>query len=201
MNKLQIYDDDYYTDYGEQPDLLEINIGQNLLPLVEGDDKQDLLMQQIQRTRNNLDAEYGFLLQKVRIRDSTFIEPDEYVILINGSECARSSVKLGYYLCLDTGSVTKPLDDPNWVKTKDPAFGIDCYIIPEKDVEKAKDAGYVCVPPERIIGTHFHEIVRTNITRLLNQTMVIELVEKVRKINPDVITDVFITKECRKRIE
>lgn len=58
MNKrLQLYDDDYCTDYGEQPDLLEINIGQNLLPLVEGDDKQDSLMQQIQRTRNNLDAE------------------------------------------------------------------------------------------------------------------------------------------------
>ena len=195
MNKrLQLYEDDYYTDYGEQPDLLEINIGQNLLPLVERDDKQDLLMQQIQKTRNNLDADYGFLLPKVRIRDSTFIEPNEYVILINGSEFARCSVKLGYYHCLDTGSVTKPLDDPNWEKTQEPAFGMDCFIIPEKDVEKAKDAGYVCVPPERIIGTHLYEIVRTNITRLLNQAMVNELVEKVRKINPDVITDVFITK-------
>lgn len=195
MNKrLQLYDDDYCTDYGEQPDLLEINIGQNLLPLVEGDDKQDLLMQQIQRTRNNLDAEYGFLLPKVRIRDSTFIEPDEYVILISGSEVAKSSVKLGYYLCLDTGLVRTVLDDPNWENTQAPAFGMDGFIIPEKDVEKAKAAGYVCVPPERIIGTHLHEIIKSNITRLLNQAMVNELVEKVRKVNPDVITDVFIIK-------
>ena len=191
--KPRIYDESVYHDFGLQPDIFEIKLGNALIPLVDSMEEAPLL-KEISYLRNQFDAEYGFLLPKIRIRDSMFIKPDEYVFLINGSEVAGSSVKPGHYFCLDTGSVSKPLDYPNLKKTKDPAFGMDCYILPEKDVEKAKVTGYVCVSPERMIGTHFHEIIRKNITRLLNQTMVNELVEKVRKINPDVITDVFITK-------
>lgn len=49
----------------------------------------------------------------------------------------------------------------------------------------------MCPPPERIIGTHLTEIIRKNRTRILNQNLVNTLVEKVRKQNPDVISDVF----------
>lgn len=92
---------------------------------------------------------------------------------------------------LDTGSVKTPLEFGLWEKTKDPAFEIDCFLIPEEEESKYSGAGYVCVPPERIIGTHLTEIIRKNRTRILNQNLVNTLVEKVRKQNPDVISDVF----------
>ncbi len=196
MNKKKlIYKAGFYKDFGEQPDLLEIKIGCILIPLViEEKDKKGPLLGEIERLRNQLDDELGIVLPKFRIRDSIYLEPDEYSILLNGNEVAKSSVKLGYYLCLDTGDVSNPLDTTNWEKIKDPAYEIDGFIIPECDVKKAKEAGYVCAPPEKMIRVHLYEVIRKNITRILNQSMVYELVEKVRKINPDVITDVFFTK-------
>ena len=195
MNKKsQKYKDGIYKDFGEQPDLLEIKIGYKLIPLVEEKDKKDgPLLEEIQWLRNQLDDELGLVLPKIRFRDSINLKPNEYALFINGNEVAKSSVRLGHYLCLDTGSVSNPLDNMKWEKTKDPAFEMDGFIIPENEVEKAKEAGYVCASPEKMIRVHFYEVIRKNITRILNQSMVNELVEKVRKINPDVITDVFFT--------
>ena len=194
MSKRYLYSDDFYKDFGEQPELLEINIGQHLLPLVEGDNKKGPLLKAIQEVRNKCDAEFGLLLPKIRIRDSMWIEPDEYAIILSGNEVAKGTVKIGCYHCIDTGSVRTPIENNLWEKTKEPAFGMDAYIIPESEKEKFRDAGYLFVPPENVIREHFYQIIRANITKILNQSMVNELVEKVRNINPDVITDVFISK-------
>ena len=192
--KTQKYKKENYKDFGAQPDLLEIKLGCNLISLAEEEeDKRSPLLEEIIWLRNQLDDELGLVLPMVRVRDSIFLKPDEYSLFLNGTEVAKSSVKIGYYLCMDTGSVSNPLDNMKWEKTKDPAFEMDGFIIPENEVKKAKEAGYVCASPEKMIRVHFYEVIRKNITRILNQSLVNELVEKVRKINPDVITDVFFT--------
>ena len=191
----QMFYEGTYTDFGAQPDLLEINIGSNLLPLVaDEEEKQGPLVEELLWLRNKLDDEFGLLLPKVRVKDSSYLEPDEYAIFLSGNEFAKSSVRLGHYLCLDTGSVRNPLDTTKWEKTKDPAYDMEGFIIPESEVENAKEAGYVCAAPEKTIRVHLYETIKKNITKILNQSMVNELVEKVRKINPDVITDVFFTR-------
>lgn len=189
----QMFYEGTYTDFGVQPNLLEINIGSNLLSLVEEENKGPLV-EEVLWLRNKLDDELGLVLPKVRVRDSSYLKPDEYALFFSGTEVAKSSVKIGYYLCLDTGTVTKSLDNTEFEKTKDPAYGMDGFIVPENELEKAKEAGYLCVTPEKIIRTHFYEIIRKNITKILNQSNVNEIVEKVRRTNPDVITDVFFTK-------
>ena len=192
--KTQKYKEENYKDFGAQPDLLEIKLGCNLISLAEEeDDKRSPLLEEIIWLRNQLDDELGLVLPMVRVRDSIFLKPDEYSLFLNGTEVAKSSVKIGYYLCMDTGSVSNPLDTMKLEKTKDAAYGMDGFLISEKEVEKARKAGYVCASPEKIIRVHLYEIIEKNITKILNQSMVNELVEKVRKINPDVITDVFFT--------
>lgn len=192
--KTQKYKEENYKDFGAQPDLLEIKLGCNLISLAEEEeDKRSPLLEEIQGLRNQLDDELGLVLPKVRVRDSIFLKPDEYSLFLNGTEVAKSSVKIGYYLCMDTGSVSNPLDTTKLEKTKEAAYGMDGFLISEKEVEKARKAGYVCVSPEKIIRVHLYETIKKNITKILNQSMVNELVEKVRKINPDVITDVFFT--------
>ena len=192
--KTQKYKEENYKDFGAQPDLLEIKLGCNLISLAEEEeDKRSPLLEEILWLRNQLDDELGLVLPMVRVRDSIFLKPDEYSLFLNGTEVAKSSVKIGYYLCLDTGSVSNPLDTTKFEKTKDAAYGMDGFLISEKEVERARKAGYVCASPEKMIRVHFYEVIRKNITRILNQSLVNELVEKVRKINPDVITDVFFT--------
>ena len=179
-----------YTNFGEQPYLFEIQIGYRLIPLVD-EGRESNIQREITYCRNQIDAEYGLPIPAVRIRDNLCLEPDEYSILFNGIEVGKSSVRLGYQLCIDTGNVTKHLDCSFRDKTKDPVFGMDAFYVSDEEVEKYKSAGYVCVLPEKVIGTHLYEIIRKKRSRILNQNLVNTLVEKVRIQNPDVISDVF----------
>lgn len=188
--KPRIYDEEIYTNFGEQPYPFEIQIGYSLIPL-EDKNRESNLQREITYCRNQIDAEYGLPVPTVHIRDNMCLDPYEYSILFNGVEVGKSSVRLGYQLCMDTGSVTTQLDSSFCDKTKDPAFWLDAFYVSDEDVGKYKAAGYVCVPPEKVIGTHLCEIIRKYRTRVLNQNLVNTLVEKVRKQNPDVISDVF----------
>ena len=188
--KPRIYDEEIYTNFGEQPYLFEIQIGYGLILLVDKGYESNFL-KEITYCRNQIDAEYGLPVPAVRIRDNLCLEPDEYSILFNGVEVGKSSVRLGYQLCIDTGNVTNHLDCSFRDKTKDPVFGMDAFYVSDEEVEKYKSAGYVCVLPEKVIGTHLYEIIRKKRSRILNQNLVNTLVEKVRIQNPDVISDVF----------
>lgn len=63
----RIYDDEIYTDFGEQPSPLELQIGYALMPLVDEHNDSPLL-NEIRYLRNEIDAEYGLPLPLVRIR-------------------------------------------------------------------------------------------------------------------------------------
>ena len=191
--KFRMYDEDVYTNFGEQPAPFEIQLGYGLIPLVD-ESKESNLQRQINYCRNQIDAEYGLPIPTVHIRDNMCLEPYEYSILFNGVEVGKSYVRLGYHLCIDSGSVTSQLDCSFCDKTKEPAFGMDAFWISDEEYGKYNNAGYVCVPPEKVMGTHLSEIIRKNRTRILNQNMVCNLIDKVRKSNPDVISDVFFNK-------
>lgn len=188
--KPRIYDEEIYNNFGEQPHPFEIQIGYGLIPLVD-EESESNIQREITYCRNQIDAEYGLPIPAVHIRDNMCLEPYEYSILFNGIEVGRSSVRLGYQLCIDAGNVTNHLDCSFLDKTKDPAFGMDAFYVSDEEVEKYKSAGYICVPPEKVIRVHLCEIIRKNRSRILNQNLVNTLVEKVRIQNPDVISDVF----------
>ena len=186
--KPRIYDDEIYTDFGEQPSPLELQIGYALMPLVDEHNDSPLL-NEIRYLRNEIDAEYGLPLPLVRIRDNLCLEPCEYRILLHGTDVGGfKDLRLGHVLCLDTGSVTGELSGE---KSKDPAFGMDGILVTEDMADEAKRLGYAVVDPSRIIKVHLSEIIKKNITKFLNQCMVNTLINKVRDTNPDVIDDVF----------
>ena len=186
--KPRIYDDEIYTDFGEQPSPLELQIGYALMPLVDEHNDSPLL-NEIRYLRNEIDAEYGLPLPLVRIRDNLCLEPCEYRILLHGTDVGGfNDLRLGHVLCLDTGSVTGELSGE---KSKEPAFGMDGILVTEDMADEAKRLGYAVVDPSRIIKVHLSQIIKKNITKFLNQCMVNTLINKVRDTNPDVIDDVF----------
>lgn len=181
---------DFDGDFGVQPRLLEIQLGYGLFPLVD-ESKGEYLLREISYSRNLIEMEYGIPIPGVRICDNMSLEPYEYSILFNGFETGKNNIRVSFHLCLDTGLVNTPLDCDYWDKVKDPAFGIDGFLVPDDEVDKYIKAGYKCIPPERLIGTHLTVIIKKHRTKILDQNMVSMLVEKVRKNNPDVISDVF----------
>ena len=146
---------------------------------------------EIEKCRNRFEEEYGFSFPKVRITEHTSLDSNEYSIVLNGVEAGRSTVRMNYHLCMNMGDVTTELDFSSWDKTKDPAFGIDGFYVPDDEVQKYIEAGYVCAKPERINAAHLFELIRKRRTNLLDQKLVKSLMKKASKTNLDAISDVF----------
>ena len=73
----------------EQVDLIALEIGYALIPLVN-QDAGGQLMSRVKGIRKKLSAELGFLVPTVRIRDVLTLEPNTYNICIN--EIGRAHV-------------------------------------------------------------------------------------------------------------
>lgn len=181
----------YNRNFKKQPNFFEIQLGHGLNSLID-EMKGNLLLIEIADYSKIFEEKYGFSFPEVHITEHSDLNATEYLILINGIEAGRSTLRMGYHLCMDTGKVTEELDCSSCERTKDPAFELDAFYVPKEDAAKYIDAGYACASPDRIISVHLFEIIRKNRTKILNKNLIKTLVKNVGKQNPDVITNVFV---------
>jgi flagellar biosynthesis protein FlhA len=90
----------------EQVDLIGLEIGYGLIPLVN-QESGGQLMTRVKGVRKKLSAELGFLVQPVRIRDALNLEPDSYHIVLNGVVRGRGEVKVGRELAITLARCTE----------------------------------------------------------------------------------------------
>ena len=179
---------EYYNEFGKQPFKIEIQLGCGLFPLIDKS-KDAPLIKEISYLRNHIDAEYGLPLSNMLVRDNMCLNLGEYRILLNGTDIGVCDAYWGGYLwCFSTDNVKMPIEGE---KRKDPVSGRDAILIPNDKERQAIVLGYEVIEDSIIIRMHFYEIIKQNITKLLDQCMFNNLVEKVRKINPDVVSYVF----------
>lgn len=190
--KPRIYDNECYNNFGEQPPILEIQIGYGLLPLIDKDNGGPLL-KEIEYVRNEIDAEHGLPLPFIQIQEKMYLKSTEYKILLKGCEVGDwKKLNLESIFCIDTGSVSEEMSGE---KTKEPAFDMDAILIAKERSNEAKKLGYLVVEPAVMIRIHLLQIIRQNITKFLDQSLVNNLINKVRKNNPDVVDNVFFMHE------
>ncbi len=118
------------------------------------------------------------------------LDPNDYSFKIKGIEVGHANIRLGYYMCMDTGSVITPLKGE---KTKDPAFGMDAIWLPEDQRQEAEEAGYVVVDPPTIIATHITELIRANAAKMLGRQEVSSIIDTVKEKNPVLVDEVLNT--------
>lgn len=170
-------------------DPLSLELGYALIPLVDQDKGAELL-ERISRIRVEARHDIGLDIPKIHIQDNMTLEPNDYSFKIAGIEAGHSAVRVGYVMCLDTGTVTEPLDGE---KTKDPAFGMDAIWLPEDRRSEAEGAGYVIVDPPTIISTHITEIIRNHAAELLDRQAVSVILDTVKQKNPVLVSEVLDT--------
>ena len=127
----------------EQVDLIGLELGYGLIPLINPDSGGRLLAR-VKGVRKKLSAELGFLVQPVRIRDALNLEPDSYHIILNGVVRGRGEVKVGKELAINPGKVYGKVDGQ---KTREPAFGLEAVWIDPVQREQARALGYTVVDP------------------------------------------------------
>ena len=170
-------------------DALCLELGFALIPLVDKDKGAELL-ERVTRIRREAGLDLGLVVPKIHIIDNMTLAPDEYSFKIKGIEAGRAKIKLGYYMCMNTGSVSEEISGE---KTFDPAFGVPAIWVNEDQRADAERAGYAVVDPPTIIATHITEIIRSHAAEILGRLETKAIIDKIRESNPVVVDEVLTT--------
>jgi len=168
-------------------DALSLELGYGLVPLVEKEKGAELL-ERIQGVRRQSALDLGLVIPKVRIVDNSILEPSEYCFKIKGVDAGRGKIRLGYFLCINPGTVTTVIQGE---KTVDPAFGLPAIWIEHEKRDEAERAGYTVVDPPSIIATHLTEIIRRHAAEILGLQDTQAILDALRKDYPAVVEEVL----------
>jgi flagellar biosynthesis protein FlhA len=177
--------EDLNWDDVEQVDLVGLDIGYGLIPLVNPETGGQLLPR-VKGIRKKLSAELGFLIQPIRIRDDLDLDPDVYHIVMNGVVRGKGNIKIGKEMAINHGEVFGTLQGE---ATKEPAFGLDAIWIDPSQRDYARTLGYTVVDSATAIATHLNTLLRNNSSELLSHDETQQLLDKVAARSPKLVED------------
>jgi flagellar biosynthesis protein FlhA len=163
-------------------DLLELEVGYELVSLVEGGE----LVERIRSVRRQFATDYGLVVPPIHIRDNVRIKPGEYRLMLKGALIGSGELKAHHLLAMDPGNASAPMEG---IPTKEPAFGLDAKWIPGHERERAQFSGYTVVDHPTVITTHLTEMLRSNLHELLGRQETQHLLDNVAKLAPKVVEE------------
>ncbi|MDB2594049.1 flagellar biosynthesis protein FlhA [Porticoccaceae bacterium] len=169
----------------DQVDLVALDIGYGLIPLVNPETGGQLLPR-VKGVRKKLSAELGFLVQPIRIRDNLDLSPDVYHIVMNGVVRGKGEIKVGKEMAINPGQVHGTVEG---TPTKEPAFGLDAIWIDPSQRDYARTLGYTVVDPATAIATHLNTLLRGSASDLLSHDETQQLLDKVADRSPKLVED------------
>jgi flagellar biosynthesis protein FlhA len=167
-------------------DLMEIEIGYNLVSLTEKGENGDLL-QRITAARRRLSAELGMIIRPIRIRDNLQLPPNVYVFKLKGNEVARGELRPGYMLALNPEEVSA--EELGGIPTREPTFNLPAVWISPAGKEEAELKGCTVIDVTTVLITHLTEIIRTHAHELLGRQEVKEMINMVKENRPAIVEE------------
>ncbi len=171
---------------------LEVEIGYNLIPLVDPKAGGSLL-DQISRLRRRFAMESGLIVPPVRIRDNMNLEPGEYIIKLQGSVIGGSKLEPDKLMAIDTGRVTAVLQ--GLTSFTEPTYNLQAYWISPEQKTDAESGGYDVVDPSTVIATHLSSIIQQNAPEIMGRQEVKSIIDSIKEENPVVVDEVLTEKK------
>lgn len=168
-------------------DLLAMEVGYRLIPLVDNDQQGELLGR-IRGLRKKFAQEVGYLPPVVHICDNLELAPCEYRILIKGAVVGHGEAQPGRSLAIDPGNAAGTLPGD---ATKEPAFGLPAVWIDDDLREQAQIQGYTVVSASTAVATHFNQILLQNSSTLFGRQEAQMLYDRVKKEMPKLADDLI----------
>ncbi len=168
-------------------DLLECEIGYQLVPLVDTNQGGDLI-ERIVQIRKVAAMEMGFIVPPVRVRDNIQLKPNEYQIKIKGDPIARGELHPKSLLAIDPGVAEGPVEG---VETTDPAFGLPARWIHSDQRERAELLGYNVVETVAVLATHLTEVITANAAELMGRQETQHLIDEFKQLHPAVVEELI----------
>ena len=167
-------------------DPLSLELGYALVPLLEREKGGDLI-ERISRIRSELGLELGLVVPSIRVVDNIQIDPNEYRFKIRGVEVNTAKVRMGWYMCMNTGGVTQEIAGE---QTVDPAFGLPALWVSKDNREKAEQYGYSVIDSPTIIATHLTEMIKQHAADILDRQAVKGILDELSKTYSAVVEEV-----------
>ena len=181
---------DYFKDINNVYSLLaiepiEMEFGYSLIPLVD-EHSGGKLISRIVIFRRQYAQDMGFVIPSIRLHDGASLGTNQYVIKIRGEQVASGEILVDYYLALEPASPGGEIDG---IETVEPAYGIPSrWILPENK-EMAEIYGYTVISPLTVMLTHLSETIKSHAHELLNRSETMQLVENLKKTEPELVND------------
>lgn len=167
-------------------DVLKLEIGYNLIPLVEAS-QGGTLLERITNLRKKFARDMGLVVPPVRINDNMDLDGNEYSVLVSGIEVAREKIYPEKLAALDSGSVSQPLEGEAY---RDPTYNLSGVLIPSEQRAEAEERGYLVVDATNIIVTNLSEVIRSYATQIMGREEVKLIVDRVKEKFPAVVEEV-----------
>ena len=168
-------------------DLIGLEVGYRLVPLVDKKQSGDLLAR-VRGVRRKLSQDLGFLVPAVHIRDNLDLAPNVYRINLGGVPVGESVVYPERELAINPGQVFGPIQG---ITTRDPAFGMEAVWIDPSTRDHAQTLGYTVVDPSTVIATHLSFIVQSHAHEILGHEEVQQLLNTLAKSAPKLVEDLI----------
>ena len=176
---------DLSWDDVQSVDLIGLEVGYRLVPLVDRSQGGDLLAR-IRGVRRKLSHDLGFLVQAVHIRDNLELSPNAYRINLSGVPVGEGTIYPDRELAINPGRVFGALTG---IETRDPAFGMEAVWIEPGLRDHAQALGYTVVDASTVIATHLSHVVQNHAQELLGHEEVQQLLNNLAKTAPKLIED------------
>jgi flagellar biosynthesis protein FlhA len=170
-------------------DLLELEVGYELIPLVDGE--RGAVVERVKALRRQFLSEKGFLVPQIHIRDNLRLASKEYLIRVKGIEAGRGELRPGRFMAMNATGGAEIEGTLNGESTTEPAFGLPALWISSGDKESAEIMGYTVVDPETVLITHVAELVKRHGPDLLTRQDVQRLLDGLAKEHPKVIEELI----------
>ncbi len=168
-----------------QVDPLDVEIGYNLIPLVDPE-QGGTLLERITNIRRRSAVDMGLIVPPIRIRDNMELEPEDYSILIKGVEIGRGTLKVGKLMAMDSGDVKDRIQGEEFIE---PVFNLSAIWINPDARDSADSSGYTVVDCPTIIATHLTEIIKSHANEILGRQEVKQLIDNVNNDYPAVVSE------------
>jgi flagellar biosynthesis protein FlhA len=168
-------------------DPLEVEIGYNLIPLVDPN-QGGTLLDRITKIRRMSALQMGLIVPPIRIRDNMELVPEGYSILIKGVEVGNGSLQVGKLMAMDNGDVVSKIEGDEFIE---PTFGMKAIWITTDKRDLAERNGYTVVDCPTIIATHLTEIIKRHADEILGRQEVQQLIDNIKNDYPAVVDDIL----------
>ena len=168
---------------------IEMEFGYSLIPLVD-EGSGGKMINRIVIFRRQYAQEMGLVIPSIRLRDSSSLNTNQYVIKIRGEEVAKGEILVDYYLALEPPNPEKEIDG---IDTIEPAYGIPSKWITVDKKEMSEIYGYTVIDPLSVMLTHLSETIKQHAYELLNRQEVVKLVENMKKKSPELVEELIPT--------